>query len=50
MRTFRDFEIQRLQKIVDDATKPDEELRKIKAHHHKLVIKYTLYNIFLMFV
>ena len=50
MRTFRDFEIQRLQKIVDDATKPDEELRKIKAHHHKLVIKYTLCNLFLIIV
>lgn len=40
MRTFTDFEIRRLQKIVDEAIKPDEELRLIKAHHHRLVGLY----------
>ena len=37
MRTFRDFEIERLNKFVANARKPDDKMLEIEAHHHKLV-------------
>ena len=37
MRTFREFEIKRLNKFVENARDQDDEIRKIEAHNHKLV-------------
>ena len=37
MRTFRDFEIERLNKFAANARKPDDKILEIEAHHHKLV-------------
>ena len=40
MRSFREFEKHRLTKFVTNAREPDEDLRKIDSHHHKLVVSY----------
>ena len=37
MRTFRDFEIERLNEFAANARKPDDKVLEIETHHHKLV-------------
>ena len=37
MRIFREFELKRLNKIVENAPVHDENIKKIDGHHHKLV-------------
>ena len=37
MRIFREFELKRLNKIVENAPVHDENIQKIDGHHHKLV-------------
>ena len=37
MRSFRDFEMHRLQKFVENAREQDESFRKMDNHNHRLV-------------
>ena len=37
MRQFRDFEIRRLNKIVENSREQTEEMRGLEAHHHRMV-------------
>ena len=43
MRSFRDFEIHRLEKFVENSREQDDSFRKMDPYHHKLVF----FNFFL---
>ena len=37
MRSFRDFEIHRLERFVENSREQDESFKKMDPYHHKLV-------------
>ena len=49
MRQFREFEINRLKKIVENAREPTDEARKLEAHNLNLVIRKKI-NIQLLII
>ena len=42
MRSFKNFEVNRLRRIVQNSSDPKEELREIEANNHKLVLKILI--------
>ena len=50
MRTFRDFEIERLNEFAANARKPDDKVLEIETHHHKLVCHIYAFEILYLIV
>ena len=44
MRSFRDFEIHRLEKFVENSREQDDSFRKMDPYHHRLVFLIFFYD------